>query len=78
MTQDTDADPRAPIAPPYITRAEWDQFEWHHADIFGGPAGQYVRGLRITSPPNDGFVYVRDHVKAGDTAQRWVRATEVG
>ena len=54
-----------------ITEADWDAYDWIEVG-----AGQYVRGVKYTDPPNDGYRYV-DVTRYGDAVQKWARAVEI-
>lgn len=51
-----------------ITEEEWQQYQWHH---IGG--GIYLRGVKYTQPPQDGYHYV-EVTTFGDKEQKWIRA----
>lgn len=55
-----------------VTLAEWAAYEWHEVSIIGDACSTFVRGKRRTSPPNDGFAYVRCDTFA-DAEYKWER-----
>lgn len=60
-----------------ITEEEWRQYEWHEITRFGDRERIYMRGRRLTSPPEDGYVYVEvldPAASAAAAVQRWQRA----
>jgi hypothetical protein len=63
-----DAQPLRPITPD-----EWDAYEWYPLSRSGGPPAEYLRGLKKTEPPNDGYLYDRAPALPDDTEVRWVR-----
>ena len=54
-----------------ITREEWSRFRWEQV-----APSVYLRGIELTEPPDDGFVYV-DVTTFSDAKQRWIRAEQV-
>ena len=57
-----------------ITLDEWDEYEWIEATSFADSEGAiFLRGKRITGPPDDGLKYVEQSL-LGDTETRWVPA----
>jgi len=54
-----------------ITLAEWEAYRWIASDVGGGRI--WARGVKKTTPPDDGFAYV-ECTAAGDTKQKWARA----
>ena len=51
-----------------ITQEDWDAYDWHYAGD-----GIYIRGVKKTDPPDDGFVYV-DVTTFSSPEQIWRRA----
>ena len=52
-----------------ITEQEWNDYEWietEKKDVF-------IRGIRKTDPPDDGYHYV-EITTFSDTEQKWARA----
>lgn len=57
-----------------ITQAEWDEYEWIEVSEMGEKF--FIRGLKRTQPPQDGFVYV-DDTRLGDSERKWRRAKTI-
>lgn len=59
-----------------MTDAEWDQCDWIEItsteDAKDGLRA-FIRGVKYTQPPNDGFHY-EEVTKLGDEEQKWKRA----
>ncbi len=51
-----------------ITLEEWNQYEWLHV---GG--GEYIRGIKNTNPPDDGYAYT-DVTTCSDAERKWARS----
>jgi len=51
----------------HITKEEWRAYKW----IRVGEA-RFLRGIKITQPPDDGYEYV-EVTTFSDTEQKWAR-----
>jgi hypothetical protein len=61
-----------------ITQEEWCAYYWIEVDVAGDGRRIFLRGLKKTTPPGDGFAYVQAPIRCGDTEERWVRAETPG
>ena len=58
-----------------ITKEDWEKHRWIDA-CAGSNASIFIRGIKKTEPPDDGYVYV-DVTTLADSEQKWRRAEEV-
>jgi hypothetical protein len=56
-----------------ITEKEWREYQWVEVTTFGDAERVFLRGVKYTQPPKDGFHYEED-TRVGDKEQRWTRA----
>ena len=57
-----------------ITEEEWCAYHWLEVEAVEDGRRIFLRGLKKTTPPNDGYVYVQAPIQIGDTEEKWVRA----
>lgn len=55
-----------------ITQKEWKEYEWAEVSEFGSEHPIFIKGIKKTQPPNDGYMY-RECTKIGDAEQKWER-----
>jgi hypothetical protein len=54
-----------------ITKQEWSEYQWIR--VMGN---QFVRGIKYTRPPEDGYEYT-EVTTFGDSEQKWSRIKEI-
>lgn len=57
-----------------ITEEEWCAYHWLEVEAVGDGRRIFLRGLKKTSPPDDGYAYIQAPIRFGDTEEKWVCA----
>ena len=53
-----------------ITKDEWEQYKWIEVQ-----PGQYIKGVKLVPPPDDGYIY-HEVTTLSDTEQKWERSRQ--
>lgn len=55
-----------------LTQKDLDEYEWVDVSAQGDENPIWIRGIKKTHKPNDGFIYTED-TRMGDTEKKWKR-----